>query len=114
MTHAQELLQTSWYRNPVFSQLSHDIPVNLQQDKYYSLFCNFLSLYDWTLEGQSPEKRLFCIFQDIGSILFHKGSRVSMTKHRHPSTKVKVKGIDLVWSQIFLLHHSFLMIRCVL
>ena len=25
----------------------HDVPVNLQQDKCYSLFCNFLSLYRW-------------------------------------------------------------------
>ena len=97
----------------MFLQLSQDVPVNLQQDKYYSLSCNFLSLYDWTLEGQGPEKRLFCIFQNIGNIFFHKRNIVSMTKHRHQSTKVKVKGIDLVWSQIFLLYHSFLMIRCV-
>ena len=25
----------------------HDAPVTLQGDKCYSLFCNFLSLYDW-------------------------------------------------------------------
>ena len=25
----------------------HNVPVDLQQDKCYSLFCNFLSLYDW-------------------------------------------------------------------
>ena len=25
----------------------HDVPVNLQQDKCYSLFCNFLSLNEW-------------------------------------------------------------------
>ena len=24
-----------------------EVPVNLQQDKCYSLFCNFLSLYEW-------------------------------------------------------------------
>ena len=25
----------------------HNVSINLQQDKYYSLFCNFLSLYEW-------------------------------------------------------------------
>ena len=25
----------------------HDIPINLQQDKCYSLFCNYLFLYEW-------------------------------------------------------------------
>ena len=25
----------------------HDIPLNFQQDKYYSLFCSFLSIYEW-------------------------------------------------------------------
>ena len=25
----------------------HNVPVNLQQDKCYSLFCNFLPLYEW-------------------------------------------------------------------
>ena len=27
----------------------HDVPVTLQQDKFYSLFCNFLSLYEWKM-----------------------------------------------------------------
>ena len=26
---------------------SHDVSVNLQQNKCYFLFCNFLSLYEW-------------------------------------------------------------------
>ena len=49
-----------------------DVPVNLQQDKYYSLFCNFLFLNEWTtlyLTGQSLENGLPCIFQEIGNIL---------------------------------------------
>ena len=25
----------------------HNVPVNLQQDKCYSLFCNFFSLHEW-------------------------------------------------------------------
>ena len=37
--------------SPLFFQLfvgsGHDVPVNLQ-DTCYSLFCNFLSLYEWT------------------------------------------------------------------
>ena len=44
------LLQTSWCQNPLFLQLpsrsGQDVPVNLQ-DKRCSLFCNFLSLYEW-------------------------------------------------------------------
>ena len=38
-------LPTSRCRNPLFLQLpGHHSPLNLQQDKCYSLFCNFLSL----------------------------------------------------------------------
>ena len=50
----------------------HHVPVNLQQDKYYSLFCNFLFLNEWAtlyLTGQSLENGLPCIFQEIGNIL---------------------------------------------
>ena len=36
----------------------HDIPINFQQDKYCSLFCSFSSLYEWMLQGQSPENGL--------------------------------------------------------
>ena len=50
----------------------HAVPVNLQQDKYYSFFCNFLSLYEWTLKGQSPENRLSYIFQAIVNVLLQK------------------------------------------
>ena len=48
-----------------------NVPVNLQ-DKCYSLFCNFLSQYKWTLKGQSLKNRLSCIFQAIGDILLKK------------------------------------------
>jgi len=55
------------------------VPVNLQQDKYYSPFCNFLSLYEWesviTVKGQSLEKGLFCMFQAAGNILLQKVQR---------------------------------------
>ena len=45
----------------------HDVPINLQQDKYYSLFWNFL--YEWTLKGWNLENGLSCIFQTICNIL---------------------------------------------
>ena len=35
----------------------------------YSLFYNFLSLYEKTLKGQSLENGLFYIFQAIGNML---------------------------------------------
>ena len=47
----------------------HMCLINLQQDKSYSLFCNFLSLYECALKGQSPENKLSCIFQATGNIL---------------------------------------------
>ena len=53
--------------------------LNVQQDKYYSLFCNFLYLYEWTLKGPSREKRLFYIFQGIGNRVLQR-FRASMTK----------------------------------
>ena len=48
------------------------VPINLQQDKCYSLFCNFLSPYELTFKGQSPENKLSCIFQAVGNILLQK------------------------------------------
>ena len=38
----------------------------------YSLFCSFLSPYEWTLKGKSPKNRLSCIFQALRSILLQK------------------------------------------
>ena len=38
----------------------HNAPVNVQQDKFYSLFWNFLFLYEWI---QSPGNTLSCIFR---------------------------------------------------
>ena len=49
-----------------------DVPINLQQDKCYSLFCNFLSRYELTLKGQSPEDKLSSLFQAVGNILLQK------------------------------------------
>ena len=38
----------------------------------YSLFCNFLSLYEWTLKDQHPQNGISCIFQALGNILLQK------------------------------------------
>ena len=46
----------------------HSVPVNQHQDKCYSLFSNFSSLYEWTLKGL-PENGLSCIFQAVGNLL---------------------------------------------
>ena len=44
------------------SWFGHNGPVNLQQDKCYSLFCHFLSLYEWksVLPGKIRALRLGC------------------------------------------------------
>ena len=68
--------------------------------KRNSLFCNFLSLYEWTLKGQIPENRLSYIFQAIGHILLQK-YRASIAMHRQQSTKVKAKGISNMKSDLF-------------
>ena len=70
------LLQTSWPRNPLLLQLARksaqDVSVNFQ-DKCYSLFCNFISLYVWgkcyTFKGQSLQNGLLCISQALDNIL---------------------------------------------
>ena len=46
MVAADFLVQESFVLAAVHIAL-HNVPVNLQQDKCYSLFCNFLSLYEW-------------------------------------------------------------------
>ena len=48
----------------------HNVLVNLQQMLFSVL--QLLSLYEWTLQGQSPEKTLSCIFQAIGNVLLQK------------------------------------------
>ena len=71
----------------------YDVPVNLQQDKCYSRFCNFLHLYEWkVLHLERSENGLSCIFQAIGSIL--------NLKQKQSNAKVKVKETDLIWSKI--------------
>ena len=92
------LLQT-WYRHPLllylFCGAVHNVPVNLQQDKYYSLFCNFLSLYKLKnvilFKGQSLENGLSYIFQAIGNILLQR-CRARMTKHEQQTHGLEPKA----------------------
>ena len=75
-----------------------NVPINLQQDKCYSLFCNSLPLYEWkscTLKGQSLENGLLCIFQALGNFLL-----VINLEQKQWNTKVKEKETDPTWSQI--------------
>ena len=84
----QDFLKSSWGRDVIVCcrllgvgilcscccpcRSGHDVPVNLQQDKCYSLFCNFISPCEWKniiLKGQSLEIGLSCIFHAIGNIL---------------------------------------------
>ena len=53
----------------------HNVPVNFQLAKCYSLFCNFLFLCEWkcyTVKDESLENGLSCLFQATGIILIAK------------------------------------------
>ena len=64
----------------------------------FSVLQLFISM-NGTLEGQSPEDRLYCIFHAIGNIILQR-CRASMTKHRQQSPKVRVKETYPTWGQI--------------
>ena len=83
---------------------SHGVPVNLQRDKCYSLFCDVLSLY-----GLLKIRTLiicYPVYIRLYATFVFKMCRSSMIKHRPQSTKVKEKETDPTWSQIYssLLH----------
>lgn len=42
-------------------QLGHNVTVNLQQNKHYSLFYKILSLYEWTLKSEPWQCAILCI-----------------------------------------------------
>ena len=98
-------LVANWCWNLLFLQLytrsDHKIPINLQPDKCYSLFCNFLSLLEWEtyIALKVRTLRMGYILQPVGNILLQR-CRVSMTKHKPQSTKFRAKGIDSIWSQV--------------
>ena len=81
----------------------HNVSINLQQDKWYFLFCNVLSHTKgkcYTFKGQSLEKGLSCIFQAINNILLQR-CRASRSEHKQQSTRVRAQGIDAIWDQIY-------------
>ena len=53
----------------------------------------------YTFKDQSLENGLSGMFQARGNILLQKVCRVSMTKHRQQSRRVRGKGINSTWSQ---------------
>ena len=79
----------------------HSVPINLQQDKY-SLFCNFLSLYEWKSIMWKRQEHLewaTLYFPGYKQHYFRR-DRVSMTKHRQQSTKVRDKRINSIQIQV--------------
>ena len=63
------VVASSWCQNPLSLQLSmkigYEVPVNFQQDKHYSLFCNFLSQMSekcYTFKCQSLRNGPSCTF----------------------------------------------------
>ena len=90
----------------------HHVPVNLQQDKCHSLFCNYLSLCEWKSVIPLKVRALsmgYHVYFRLEATFFYKRCRASMTKHRQQSTRLRAKGIDAMWSQVCssLLHLYF-------
>ena len=76
----------------------HDVLVNLQQNKCYSLFCNFLSLYDGGGRSVIPLKlralRIgYSVYFRLLAISSYKRYSASKTRHRQQRTKVQGKGV---------------------
>ena len=106
-----DLLKTFWWRNPLFLQLSKQIlwqcsykPIILHQDNCYFPFCNFLTLREWK-RGVPLKTRNLRIGAHLSfrlqATFFYKTCRASLKKHRKQSTRVRVKGIDALWSQAY-------------
>ena len=77
----------------------HNVPIKLQQDKCDSLLCNIFSLNEWksviTLKVRAL--RMGSIYFRLQTAFFYK---TSMTKHRQQNTRVRAKGVDLIWVQV--------------
>ena len=58
------LVLESFVLGSCLGRSGHNVPINLQQDKYYSLFYNFLSLCEWKSVKLLKIRtlRLSCIF----------------------------------------------------
>ena len=84
----------------------HDLPINLQWDKCYSLFCNIFFFFKSLCELKSviPLKVRALrmdhpVYFRLHTTFFCKRYRASMTQHRQQSTQVSAKGVDPVWRQ---------------
>ena len=78
------------------------VPVNLQQNNCYFLFCNFLSLYEWRsviLFKIRASRMGYCVYFRLEATSLYKRRRASMTKHRQQSTRIRARGIESIWSQ---------------
>ena len=85
----------------------HNVPVNLQHDKSYFLFCKFLSLYDCKSVIPLKVRALrmgYPVYFRLYATVFYKSCRASMTKHRQQRTKVRARFN--MESGFFLLCHS--------
>ena len=81
----------------------HNVPIKLQQDDCYSLFCNFLSLCEWKSAMPLKVRALRMgsrVYFRLSATFFYKRCRASMTKRRSQSTRVRAKGIEPIWSQV--------------
>ena len=96
MAGCSKFLSARIFYSCCFHSSGHHVPLNCQQ-----LFKGVIPL-KVKAGKQNLEDRLSRIFQEIGNILFTKVQ--SMSKHRQQSTKVKAKGIDPVWSQVYQYH----------
>ena len=81
----------------------HDVPVNLQQHKVILYCATLLSLFEWKTVRfwKVGALRMDCpVYFRLQATFFYKKHGASMTQHRPQGTKVKVKVIDLKWSQV--------------
>ena len=103
------VLQTSWHWPEVIipcccsytGSSGHDVPVNLPQDIYYFLFCNFLSVYERSsLGGRALRKGYYVYFRLQATFFQETKFQIQLTKHRKQSTEIGAKGIDIMWNQV--------------
>ena len=98
------LLQTFRCLNLLFLHLSRrsaqSVPIKLQWDNCCILFCHFLIIpLSSSLEAEPQEWA--SVYFRLEAIFFYKRYRASMTKHRQQNTKIRAKGIDPIWSQVY-------------
>ena len=88
--------------NPLLLQVatwSIHVAVNLQKTNVILCSATFYHYMNGLLKGRALREGDPVYFR-LQITFFYKRCRASMTKHRQQSTKVKIKGTDLIWSQI--------------